>query len=248
LRAVALDPNLAFAQARLAQYYWQTGQKDAGERHFDKAWALDPDDPLVLSFAASSARQDGDLGLAVELWGRSVAQDPLSPIAHGNYAFTLLRAGRLHEAHAEFLKYFELNPSARPEMRAELVRVLTLLKRYDEARAEIDQMPEGIHRDFALALQHQAPGSRQEADAALQALRAEATSSHDLVRLAEVYASRGMDEAAIETLAQRRAALERDKPSERYKLRRFIDDVNGSFMLTTLHDDPRWAALAALPG
>jgi TolB-like protein/DNA-binding winged helix-turn-helix (wHTH) protein len=248
LKAVELDPNLAVAQARLAQYYWYTGQGARGMRHFEKAVALDPDDPLVLSFAATHAREVGDLDRAVELWRRAVAQDPLSPITRGNYSALLLQDGRLEEAHAQLLKLFELNPDAGPESRAELVRILTLLKRYDEAQAQIDLLPEGPYRNFALALQHQAPGHREEADAALRALRDVAAGSQLSIRLAEVYAFRDMDDAAIETLAQSRATLERGKPSDLYRLYFFLDDVNGSYMLGPLHDDPRWAALVAQPG
>jgi tetratricopeptide (TPR) repeat protein len=217
-------------------------------RHFEKAVALDPDDPLVLSFAATHAREVGDLDRAVELWRRAVAQDPLSPITRGNYSALLLQDGRLEEAHAQLLKLFELNPDAGPESRAELVRILTLLKRYDEAQAQIDLLPEGPYRNFALALQHQAPGHREEADAALRALRDVAAGSQLSIRLAEVYAFRDMDHAAIETLAQSRATLERGKPSDLYRLYFFLDDVNGSYMLGPLHDDPRWAALVAQPG
>jgi TolB-like protein/Flp pilus assembly protein TadD len=248
LKAVELDPNLAVAQARLAQYYWETGQGARGERHFEKALALDPDDPRVLGFAASKARRDGDLELTIELWRRAVALDPLSPIGHDNFAMMLLQAGRLEEAHSQLVKVFELNPDAEPDTRAELVRVLTLLGRYDEAQAQIALLPEGPYRSFALALQHQAPGHQQEADAALQALRSQATGSRHSVRLAEIYAFRGMDDAAFETLAEHRAALESGKLSQRYQLAYFLEDVNGSYMLGPLHDDPRWAAVAAHPG
>jgi thioredoxin-like negative regulator of GroEL len=159
-----------------------------------------------------------------------------------------MQAGRFDEAHAQLAKVFELNPHAGPEIRVELVRVLTLLRRYEEAQAPIALLPEGPYRNFALALQHQAPGRQQEADAALQALRSQATGSRHSIRLAEIYAYRGMDDAAFETLAQHRAALERGKPSERYQLSYFLEDVNGSYMLGMLRDDARWAAVAARPG
>jgi TolB-like protein/Tfp pilus assembly protein PilF len=248
LRAVELDPNLAVAQARLGQYYWNVGESARGDQHFEKALALDPDDPLVLSFAASKARRDGELDRAIELWRRAVAHDPLSPINHNNFGMLLMQAGRLEEAHAQLVKVFELNPDAGPDTRCELVRVLTLLKRYDEAQAQIALLPAGPFKNFALALQHQAPGRQREADAALQALRSQATGSRLSIRLAEIYASRGMEDAAIETLAQHRAALERGRPSNRYQLLHFLEDVNGSFMLGPLHDDPRWSLVAARPG
>jgi tetratricopeptide (TPR) repeat protein len=248
LTAVKLDPNLAVAQARLAQYYWQTGQRAKGNAHFDKALALNPDDLLVLGFAAGVARRDGEIDRALEIWNRVVQRDPLSPINRGNYAAMLLEAGRLEEARVEFDKLFELNPDAGPEDRVQLVCVLTLLKRYDEAQALIAQLPDGEYRDFGLALQYEAPGRRAEADAALRRLRSQPADYRGSIRLAEAYAIRGRREDAFEVLQRRRAALERGDPSDVYQLWYFLDDTQANHLLKPLRADPRWSALTAKPG
>ena len=51
------------------------------------------------------------------------------------------------------------------------MRTLVLLRRYDEAQAELARFPEGKYRDHGLALLHELPDRRAEADAALGATR-----------------------------------------------------------------------------
>ena len=48
-RALSLDPRLVEAHIRLASYLCATGQRAAALEHHEKASAIDPDNPLVLS-------------------------------------------------------------------------------------------------------------------------------------------------------------------------------------------------------
>jgi len=247
-RAVELDPDLAVAQVRLAQFQWLNGQQTEAVQHFERAFALDPDDPLVLAMAATNARAIGDKTRALQLWGQIVEQDPLSPIYRRNYATYLLAADRLEDARTQLVKLFELNPAAGPDVTIDLVRVLTLMKRYDEAEALIAQLPEGEYRDFALALQYHAPGRRAEADAALDRLRGETADVYSFVRLAEIYAYRGMNEDAFAVLQRQRALLDDEPSSSSYRLTYFIGEIDASRLLRPLHNDTRWAVLITRPG
>ncbi len=62
--AVRIDPNLAMAQARLAQYLFHVARHQEGNEHLRIATSLDPEDPLVLGFAADDAIWNGDYALA----------------------------------------------------------------------------------------------------------------------------------------------------------------------------------------
>ena len=77
--AVRIDPDLAVAQARLAQYLFHVERHQEGDEHLRIATSLNPEDPLVLGFSASNAIWKGDYALALDLWRRAAAQDPLSP-------------------------------------------------------------------------------------------------------------------------------------------------------------------------
>ena len=98
-KAVDLDPTLAVAQARLAQYYYRIQQGAQGDIHMQRAIDLDPDDPLVLGHVASEAAWRGDFEQTVqEYLTRIVALDPLYPVSRGNLAYMLYANGQLDDA------------------------------------------------------------------------------------------------------------------------------------------------------
>src|SRR5688572_9310759 len=216
-RAVELDPELAVAQARLAQYYYVTRQRAKGDEHMRLAVALDPLDPLVLGFRSNEATRRGDFAAAADIWGRIVAQDPLSPMSIGNYAHMLYASGQLEEALVAYRKALDLNPIAEPRTGMGIARTLIGLGRHDEAWQVIAGMPQGSPRDYALALLNRAPGRSAEADAALGrlAVAAEAASGVDevelRVQLAEAHAVRGRHDEALESLLAFRRKLEADR-------------------------------------
>jgi TolB-like protein/DNA-binding winged helix-turn-helix (wHTH) protein/Tfp pilus assembly protein PilF len=246
-KAVELDPHLAVAQARLAQYYYHVQQHDRGDEHMRIAASLDPDDPLVLGFAATDALWKGDLSTALDLWRKAVAQDPLSPTVRGNLAYFLYLGGQLEESLAEFRRVLDLNPAAAPKLHGDIARVLILLGRNAEATTAIANVPEGSWRDSTLALMHRAPGRRIESDAALARLATAADSILDRVHLAEAYAYRGQDEKALRVLLEFRQSLDRkigERPRDWWY---FQDELRMAALLKPLHDDPRWATLTAIP-
>lgn len=246
-KAVELDPELAVAQARLAQYYAQLNETEKSREHFRRARALDPDDLLVLGFSASKASLQGDPEQSVEIWRRIVAKDPLSPISRGNLANFLLRTGRLDEALAEFRRMQELNPTSEPDVKAQTAVVLILSGRYDEADTLIAELPEGGYRDFALSLLHGVPGRGAEAEAALARLASAPGSPRNRLALAEAYAFRGRSDEAFTLLEELRAQLERDFQTLPHGLWSFLEEVRVSYLLVPLHQDRRWQALVALP-
>jgi TolB-like protein/DNA-binding winged helix-turn-helix (wHTH) protein/thioredoxin-like negative regulator of GroEL len=258
LRAVELEPTLALAQARLGKYYWDSGDLEAGRRHFDLAQQLDPDDSLVLSILAGHALAKDDLRKAIDLQSRALVRDPMNPGTRQNMGFYLLAAGRQEEALAAFRTALEMHSGMNPdaEIEIEIARILVLLGRFDDAATAAARLPAGKYQDQALALLGKAPRHRPEADAALARLETHVpapptnTPGHttmDAVRLAEAYVSRGWNDKAFAALIGQRDALASSSESATYTWVLRIESRLSPF-LKPLHADPRWAALLGESG
>ncbi len=245
-RAVELDPRLAVAHARLAQFYSETGDFAKAEEHYNQAAALDPDDPLVLGGSSVAAYLSGDIDGAIAMQRRAVALDPLSTVRRQNLAVLLMASGRLDEALSEFRNVLEFRPD--PELETETVRILVLQARYEEAKLAVEKLPAGKYRDHGLALLYQAPGYLEDADAALDRLATEPGEITDSVRLAEVYAFRGMNDDAFATLQEQKADLELDRDSGIAWVEYLQTEARVSPFLKALHSDPRWTVFIAKPG
>jgi tetratricopeptide (TPR) repeat protein len=205
---------------------------------------------LILGHASSEAFERGDVDGAIAIQRRAVARDPLNQVIRNNLAVILLADDRLDEAMSEYRKVLELSPDVGLNVEVEIVRILVLQRRYDEARSVLARFPEGKYRDHGLALLYLAPGGQAEADAALARLIARPddrdnyeTDIVDRIKLAEVQTFRGMNDAALESLKEKRIALERNWGSESPVVWYFTLELKVSPFLKALHADPRWTAL-----
>lgn len=242
-QAVRIAPQLADGHYRMAQYYWNEGDIAAGRSSLLKAHALDPfsspdDDPL--------AYLHDDFDKAIRYGQEELARDPLSAVTHMNHAVILFAVGRLDEAKSHILKTLELSPDFGSNAEIEMVRILVAQRHYAEARARTLQLPDDGKRDHGLALLFDSPEYRAEADAALD--RLEKSPKDDMmhcIRLAEVYALRGMPEPAFGALERFTSTL--DAADKRTALKRWEMQVELGIspFLKGLHDDPRWTALMA---
>jgi TolB-like protein/DNA-binding winged helix-turn-helix (wHTH) protein/Tfp pilus assembly protein PilF len=246
-KAAELDPRLAVAHARLARFYYETEDYEKAKEHEREAVALDPDDPLVLGYTSGNALARGDFDEAIAMQRRALAQDPLASTHRTNLAVLLLADGQLDVAKSEFRRALELRPDAGLKVNVEIVRILVLQRRYDEAQSAIARFPESKLRDHGLALLYQAPGRLADADAALKRLAAQSGDTMDSIRLAEVYAFRGLSDEAFAALQERNEMLKRPKDWELPRIWNFQDEMRLSPFLKPLHADPRWEALMAKP-
>lgn len=248
-KAVEYGPGLAVAHARLAQYYYEVGERSKGEEHFARAKALDPDDPLVMGYSSDDAVWSRDFDGAADIWRRLVERDPLSPTDRLNYAHFLMGAGKAEQSTTQFRKALELNPELKWDVRLGLLRSLVLQRRDAEAEAEIPQLPDGLPRDHGLAYLHHAPDRQKVADDALARLVL-AGEEADRVTIAEAFALRGRTDDAFAVLAAAMRVTEsarlpaHTQRSRRYWLRTVL---LVSPFLTPLHSDPRWNALMTEP-
>src|SRR4030095_12358991 len=129
-QALELDPDLAEAHVRAAQYYWDTGDLQRAREHHGKAYALAPDNPMVLTDYAHALWWQDRIDEALEAVRRAVVLDPVSPLQHRVLANFLMAAGRYDEAWAAKLKELELNPEAKANIDIELGRLLILEHRF----------------------------------------------------------------------------------------------------------------------
>jgi TolB-like protein/DNA-binding winged helix-turn-helix (wHTH) protein/thioredoxin-like negative regulator of GroEL len=248
-KAVDLAPGLAVAHARLGLYYSSVANRRKGSEHLQMAMALDADDPLVMGFASDRAVWRGDIDTAVEIWRRLVQRNPLSPIDSGNLAYFLSAAGHLDESIVQWHRTMALNPDGHWSNRFELARLLILRRRHEEAVNEVMRLPIGEPRDFGMALLHRLPGYEAQADAALQRLAALPVNVEN-IQLAELYASRGMNEEAIVSLLAVRDALSSSVESPYWSLAQDYNlrtEMLRSPHLKPLRSDPRWAELMSEP-
>ncbi len=103
-RAVALDPNAAWAYSRLGWLDVYADRPDEAREHFEKALRLSPLDPINFNNFAGlgSARQvAGDDNAAADLFIRALRERPSAMWIHRNLAACrLYGAGRHDEAKA----------------------------------------------------------------------------------------------------------------------------------------------------
>jgi TolB-like protein/DNA-binding winged helix-turn-helix (wHTH) protein/Tfp pilus assembly protein PilF len=245
-KAIELDPDNAMSQARLAQFLWDSGDRKASYDVWHRAQALGPDEPVVLAFAAGMAMRAGDVAKAVETQRRLVALDPVHAAYHVNLGMFLQATDRLEDAKTELREALVLNPSIGSGVALAIGRILVLQRRFDEASAAFARLPVGAERDHGQGLLAYATGDFAQADALLARLIAESEQTPD-IPLAELYAFRGMTEAAFDELDSIRGAVKRDEPRMASQLWSWQVEVRVSPFLRPLHTDPRWAGLVLEP-
>lgn len=236
-RALALDPTLANAHLRLSQYRSVVGDRVESAFHARMAAALAPNDPLVLAFAASWAARDGRLEEAVELQRRALELEPLSRVTRYNLAWLLLMSGQTGEAGRQLRSLHELAPEDEEPDEA-FVMVLVLEGRAEEALELVREWPDGRERWQWMAMTQHGLGRTEESEQARQAL-VDCCGNDDPLRVAEVHAFRGEPDAAFDWLRQ--GAAELGRPPWQAGTRRAAWVAIRSPLLTSLHDDPRWA-------
>ena len=235
-RALAIDPELAEAQVRLARYFVATGERAAAEAAFTRARAVGPNDPLVLATLASRESRNGRLDEAVELAQRLVDIDPLSALYRVNLAHLLLAAGRYEAALAELRRMQVLSPG-REGVDGDIAVALLLSGRPADARRSLARAAAGPARDRLQVLL----GSPADAEAASARLDADRSALGHFFR-AEIAAYRGDAELAFREID---AALHAHQiAASRHDLD-LPHEITLSPFLRPLHDDARWPALRA---
>lgn len=133
-RAIALDPNAAWALSRLGWLEVYADRPEAAFQHFEHALRLSPLDPMNfnnLVGIASAHQISGDYGAAADLFQRALMERPSATWIHRNLAPALLAADRAEEAELSKKMMLEAYPDI-------------TVKRFKEAMVFSPQALEGI--------------------------------------------------------------------------------------------------------
>ncbi|HEY7378820.1 MAG TPA: winged helix-turn-helix domain-containing protein [Steroidobacteraceae bacterium] len=237
-RALKLDPNLAEAHIRMANYLSASGNIRASVDQMRLAAALEPNNPLVIAFASGDAAEEGRLDDAIELLRSGLASDPLSMMYRTQLAWVLYLAGRIEEAKAEFLQAEKIVPT---QARQGLGQLLIGTGEFNGAIELLRNEPDSAARAQCLALAYHGLGQKARAEDALAAL-IESYGDSDPILIAEVYAFRGQADQAFKWL---------QKHDEKYKDHVNVGNpkipwiLNRSPFFKSLHSDARWDAWLA---
>ena len=228
-KALQLNPSLSEAHAAMGRikrtYDWDWTGADAS---FQKAIALEPQNPIALMGASSLAASLGRLSDAVATSRRAVELDPLSVMAHISLGMHAYYAGQPEVAIAAYRKALELNPGD-PSVHYLLGLVYLAQSKPQQALAQVDQQ-RGAARYVGEALVQTSLGHKLQADAALKTLVSDFRDEASY-QIAEVYAFRGDLDRAFQWLELARAKKDAG-----------LSAILGDPLLKNLSGDPRYQA------
>lgn len=229
-RALALDPNLVpalLAQENLLRTY-DFDWKRAAEL-LQRAKALAPSDPAVLTQSSELAFAKGQVEQAVELGKEAAALDPINPRLLMSLGYALTELGRYDEARAEFQRIIEISPTA-PWGYSGIGLMLTAQGKAAEAIDAAAKVTTQWERLYVLTIAEWARGNKVASDAALNDMISSAAEIA-AVQIAWAYAYRRETDRAFEWLD--RAYRQHDGG---------LAWTRANFALKSLHSDPRWPA------
>jgi len=235
-KALAIDPDLASAHARLA---WISKVYDndlaVAARQYARALQLDPRNVGIISNAAVLLRDLGRMGESIVLQEYVVARDPVSAVRQYHLGSSYYYAGRSDEAIASFRAALTLSP----DMVGAHYTIGQALLLKGEAEAALEAFQEEGDEEFRVkgsAMAYHALSRKAEFESAFTELRdrwGKAWPSE----VAQVYAWIGDTGAAFEWLdnaiAQNEAGL-----NEQFKLP----------LYASLRGDPRWQSFRERTG
>ena len=227
-KALALDPDMAEAHARMARVQRLHWDFAAADKSMQRALVLAPGDVDVITAAAGVASSFGRFDEAIALQEKAQKMDPLSNSNWYNLAFRYLAAGRATEAEITLKELLSGDPED-ADGHALLGDAYLAEGRAAEALGEYAKGDESDRLAGRAMAQH-ALGHAEASQAALRELIAKYGEQRRMI--AAVHAYRGETDEAFASLE--RAYQERD-PDLVY--------LNPSYFLRLLHRDPRWAAL-----
>ena len=229
-RALALNPNLAEAQAQMGLLKLIVDLDWAGaDAAFQRAVALAPGDSTIALQASFVPAAFGRFEEALELARRAVELDPLNAYSRGNLGQLRFFMGRHDEAVTDLKKAIELNPDVWL-CHSLLGEIYVMQGRAQDALVEIGQERAEFLRLQQYAIAYRALGREKESGAALSELIAKYHTS-SAFEVAKVYAFRNQPDEAFEWLD--RAYAQRDGG---------LPLTNEEPLLKSLHNDPRYTA------
>ncbi len=226
-KALVISPDHAPAHARLG---WIAMNYDndlaAAARHMERALALEPTNLDIIGNAASLLFALGRLDAALALQEYVTAQDPVSPLGHGNLGNYHRLAGHWEQAIASNRTSLRLSPGT-IGAHYEIGVALLFSGEAQAALEEMRQEPSEPFRLAGLSMTHHALGQTKESDAALEQLIANYEMEWGY-RITTVLAYRNGFDQVFERLAKA------------VKYNSLNADIPFDNLLANVHTDPRW--------
>ncbi len=157
-RAIALDPNFAWAYATLGWTYWQAAQRGwspDSDRDFmraremaEQSLAIDDNVALAHALRARLHANKSEFDEAISEGQRALELEPNNPDIHMTFAWRLMYVGRLQEAIRFMETAKRLHPYHPPLYFLAAGRAFYLAERYEEALAEFQQELKATPRSF----------------------------------------------------------------------------------------------------
>jgi TolB-like protein/class 3 adenylate cyclase/Tfp pilus assembly protein PilF len=230
-RAVALDPNLAWAYYTRAGFEasvlwdWAAARADT-----ERVREIDPRFAYLPSAFGDIALTFGESGKAVELYQEGLAQNPLDPNMLNALAAALCAASRMQECLQTRLNVLQLYPEFGGVHRSVGIACI-LLGQFDAALRAVQSESNEDYKLSGLAVTYWAMGRRSDSNAALDSLTAR-SASFDPYGIASIHAYRGEIDEAFQWL------------DRAYRTRAYgILALKTDPLLTNLHGDPRFGDL-----
>jgi len=186
-KALRQDPSLPVAHSSIAILYEQLGETELADKHYRKAYNLNPKDPMVLNNYGQYLCRNGRLDEADEMF-RKALQDPLyryPEMILTNAGLCADKRPDIELAEKYFRQALQKNPSFQPALR-QMVRTSFARQQYLATRAYLQRLQElapltpeflwiGVRAEsalgdqnasssYALLLKNQFPESEQAQD------------------------------------------------------------------------------------
>jgi serine/threonine-protein kinase len=213
-KALKLDNTLAMAHWAVAEElkFGRDWDWPAAEKEYQRAIALDPQDPIILRFHSQFLRALGRWDDAIAEIKRALQVDPLSVETNKSLGTTYYQARRYDEAIEQFKRTLEIEPNYGP-VHDLLAEVYARKGMYKEAIAEQQQVflldgdkesAEGLGQDFkTLGFERV---MRQKAQATLDGLKRESKDAYvSPIPFAITYAQLGDKDEAFAWLEKAHA-------------------------------------------
>jgi adenylate cyclase len=222
--ALGIDPNYSEAHIRMGQALARAKDRGGMLAEYQKAFEIDPNNPLVLGVLANVAGRQGRIEDVVSLYDRAASLDPLGSIWPGNKGSWLSRMRRVDEADVAINRGFELNADLE-NYRDSIVDVYIIRGEYEKAFKMLEEMPTVGPNILRASIAHYGVGNIEKSDELMAQMKAE---GHPLAifGVASAYAARGENDLAFEWLEK----VEGVSPW----------NLVYSHYIRQLVDDPRW--------
>jgi len=169
-KALIIDPDYSMSHALLGRIAMvHDNDLAAAARHYERALALDPVNPNILSNVASMLQNLGRLEQAILLNEYVSTRDPVNPLGHSKLGRAYFYADRWDDSIASYQTALRLSPGF---IGARYRIGTALLFKGELEAALVDMQQEGLdgYRLIGLVLAHHALGQAQASDEALAEL------------------------------------------------------------------------------